>query len=132
MKNLKNQKGTSLITAILVVLILIVGAVLFKLIINSNSIENKVLSEYNFQETLQEYAKLEGKSDNLAYVIYAMMYHSLSDYAFNYFTNGNLEFNEQFSSIYGKTIKDLKKEGKELMEENNVDVDNFKYYLNNL
>lgn len=132
MKNLKKSKGIALIDVILLLFIFIIGAILFKAIINGNSIENTKLSEKNFQETLDEYSKSENKSDNLAYVLYALMYNSVSDLTFNFFTNGSSNIKYPFSSAYGKTINELKKEGKELMKRNNVNVEDFKHYLDNL
>ena len=43
--------------------------------------------------------------------------------------SNNFEFDDQLTIIYGKTINELKKEGKELMEKNDVQIETFKIYL---
>ena len=128
-KLLINQKGITLINVILILLIFIIGAILFKIIINGNSIENITLSKDNFQGTLKEYANneysnTEGASDDLAYVMYAIFNYSMIDSMSN-----NFEFDDQLTIIYGKTINELKKEGKELMKKNDVQIETFKIYL---
>lgn len=132
MKNLKNQNGIALINLVLILLILIIGAILFKAIMNGNSIENVKLSKDNYLETLKEYANNEysstkGSSDDLAYVMYAILNYSMIDSLSNSF-----EFDDQLTIIYGKTINELKKEGKDLMKKNDVDIETFKIYLRSI
>ena len=56
--------------------------------------------------------------------MYAIFNYSMIDSMSN-----NFEFDDQLTIIYGKTINELKKEGKELMEKNDVQIETFKIYL---
>lgn len=132
MKNqMKNQKGITLIALIIIIAIVVAGIIFF---ISRNSTENIVLNKENFKEINEEYAEKNKNNDNVYYVVYAEMYYLIKD-GFTSglseaFTSGTVSEDTIYKNIYGKTIKELKKEGKKLMEENNVTVEEFKKNLN--
>jgi len=121
----KNQKGLALIYLIIIVLVIIIVAVLAKNVIGNIYIENVTLTKENIEETLEKYSEMKKDTDDLAYVGYALAYHTTIGYMSNIFNFGASE-DVIYANIYGKSINDLKKEGKELMEDNNVTLDDFK------
>lgn len=128
----KRKQNDTTATTVICIIIAVVSLTLFIILIKNTSIENTKLTKDNFKETLKEYANTEyssteGPSDDLAYVMYAIL-----NYSIIYYISNNYEFDDQLTVIYGKTINELKKEGKKLMEKKDVQIENFKIYLRSI
>lgn len=135
---MKNQKGISLIVLLVLIIIVLTGILVFKFLSNkkavtgststksTTNIEDIVLNKDNAQETIDKYGKLKEGTDELVYVTYAMM-----NYMFSANTSKSATTNvDAYQKIYGKTLKELKEEGKQLMKKNNVTVEEFKKNMN--
>ena len=112
----KNQKGISLIILILIIVI-IIGVI--TTISGSNSIENISLTKDNYKEIMNKYKEQKEYTNEIYYVAFACMYHS---YTIDLYITMHPETKDlgSFANIAGKTIKDLKKEGKLLMKVYNM------------
>ena len=128
---MKKQKGISLISIIIIVAIVVAGVIFIQ---NKNSVENIELNKENFNEINEKYFEKNKNNDDIYYVIYAEMYYMFKD-GFTtglgeIFTTGNVSEDAAYKSIYGKTMKELKKEGQDLMKENNITVEEYKKQVN--
>lgn len=104
------------------VLIIAIGCLFFGN--NEEVIKNKVLTADNYEKVMSEWKEVLGENDKdeVYYFTYSNMYYLISDGVSSMFnTNTN-----QNSKIYGKTIKQLIKEGKKLMEEHEITIEEFK------
>lgn len=128
---MKNQKGISLISIIIIIAIIVVGIIFLKNITKSSYLENITLTKDNFEETMNNYSKLKKDTDDIVYVGYAVMYYTTRDYISNAFNSEATE-EDAYVNVYGKTIKELKNEGKSLMKKNNITPAQFKNNLQNI
>lgn len=97
--------------------------------------EDKILTADNFKTLSEEYSNNNKNSDNLYYFSYAYLYYIAKDgisSAFNTSLTEEEKETNMYSRIYGKTINQLISEGKQLMLENNVTIDDYKKSLNSL
>lgn len=124
----KRKQNDTTATTVICIIIAVVSLTLFIILIKNNSIENIILTKDNLQETMDNYSKMKKDSDDIVYVVYALLYYTTIDYMYNIFNLDAAEENA-YMRVYGKTIKELKNEGKSLMEENNVTVKQFKESL---
>lgn len=98
-------------------------------------IEDKTLTADNYETLSKEYANNNKNTDNVYYFSYACLYYISKDglsSAFNTSLSDKEKESTMYSKIYGKTIKQLISEGKQLMLDNNVTIDNYKKSLNDL
>ncbi len=116
-KTEKKSKSSKII--VIIIAIVIIVAIVFAIIFFTDFKRTK-LTEDNFEEVSDQIEeKLD--EDELAYFTYSVMYHMFND--------GLSDLNDEnaaYKNIYGKTIKELIDEGKDLMEEHDVTVDEFK------
>lgn len=96
----------------------------------SKSIKNETITAENYKEIMD---KIEGKleqDEDYYYLSYACFYYVMQDGFANILT---LENNEgvMYQRIYGKTVKQLINEGKQLMKDNNVTIESYKENLKN-
>lgn len=86
-------------------------------------LENKKLTKDDIEETIKEYCDKKGEdSDEVYYLTYEYM-----RYAFS-----NLLVEDPYSEMYGMTIKQLIRDGKRHMKEENITVEEFKKSLKDL
>lgn len=128
---------------VIAIVIIIIIAILAILMLNSDSFKqgfmegfnssvlNEVLTEENYNEITSEVADELGDSDDLYYLTYATIYHMAEDGISAVFSEDSEEESAMYENIYGKTSKELIEEGKALMEENNMTVEEYKNNLAN-
>ena len=132
----KNKKGLVALIIIVVIAVVIGG---FFVLENKGIIKigrkakvlNETITAENFDELTKSIAEELGKSDELYYFAYAGMYYMMTDGMSSAFS-GNEDENAMYVNIYGKTAENLIEEGRQLMEENNVSLDEFKENIENL
>ena len=122
--DLKNHNGETSTGFLLIILIIaiIVTIVYFT---GGSSIDNTVVSEDNYETISTEVAEKYGDSDETYYFSYACSYYIISDG----FTTEYLSTQDEsllYQNIYGKTVGELIENGKDLMEENDITVDEWK------
>lgn len=137
----KSSKGLIVfIVVIVVIALIIVGYFLLKnnniIATGGNSTQissklNEKITAENYEELTKEIAQELGDTDNLYYFSYATTYYIMKDGMASAFSESKDE-SAMYANIYGKTAKDLIKEGKELMQENDVTIDEFKENLKKL
>lgn len=135
----KQEKGKVsvvliVVIAVIVILLICMGAFIF-ISRNSaepssagvsNDIRNEVITAENFDEMTDKIDKeFDQDGDDIYYISYSVMYYmmqdSISAAARNEDTEGDI-----YTSIYGKTVQTLIDEGKSLMEENEVSLEQYK------
>ncbi len=124
-KNLKNQKGITLVKLGIVIIIAILVIAFIGRLIKIASIENTKLTKDNYQTIMDDYSKLKKDTDDIIYAGYAIMYYTVQDSMSNIF-NSNATEDDAYAQVYGKTLNKLKDEGKSLMKENNITPKEFK------
>lgn len=137
----KSSKGLMVFIVIIIIVALGVGA--YFLLTNKDTLTaggnntqtasklNERITAENYEELTESIAQELGDSDNLYYFTYATTYYIAKDGISSAFS-GSEDESAIYVNIYGKTAKDLIKEGKELMQENDVTIDEFKSNLENL
>lgn len=85
-------------------------------------IENKELTSENFEEIIKEYTEDKGDSDEVWYLMYECLRYTLQ----------NTMSSEPYEKMYGMTINELIKEGKEDMEAEETTVEEFKNSIQEL
>ena len=69
--------------------------------------------------------------EEIYYLSYAVMYYIMTD-GMEAALSGSEDESEMYVNIYGKTVQQLIDEGKQLMEENNVSLDEYKQKIKDL
>ena len=139
----KQEKGKVsavliIVISVIVVLLICIGAFIFLSKNNaepsnagvSNDIRNEVITAENFDEMTDKIDReFDQDGDDIYYISYSVMYYmmqdSISAAARNEDTEGDI-----YTSIYGKTVQTLIDEGKTLMEENEVSLEQYKQSIN--
>jgi len=139
----ENKSNKGLIVFIVIVIIVVLGIGGYFLLKNKDTIPtggnntqtssklNETITAENYEKLTEEIAQELGDTDNLYYFSYATTYYIAKDGMSAAFS-GNEDESAMYANIYGKTANDLIKEGKELMEENDVTIDEFKENLKKL
>ena len=120
MKRLKNCQGI-LITIVVIILCVIL---IFKNINNSNmsnTMLNTVVTADNYKTIVNMFNE---NRDELYYFICACLYYSFTER----FSTGQDE-NNAMKKIYGKTVQQLIDEGKQIMKDNKITVEQYKKQL---
>ncbi|MCI9246698.1 MAG: hypothetical protein HFJ30_06215 [Clostridia bacterium] len=125
-----NKKTLMIAVAVIVAIVVIVGACVL-LSSGKSSLKKEVVSQENYETILDEVGKKFGESDETYYYTYACIYHT----AKAGFTDEYLQSKDEsmlYKDITGKTVQQLIDEGKQLMEENNVTIEEYKQTLTEL
>ena len=98
----------------------------------SKSIKNEVITAENYEKLMNQ-AEQEFTEDDeeIYYLSYAVMYYIMTD-GMEAALSGSEDESEMYVNIYGKTVQQLIDEGKKLMEENNVSLDEYKQKIKDL
>lgn len=121
--NTGKGKNTKLYAIIAVVVVAVIAVVLF-FVFSGSGVKGETITADNYQEILTRVQE-EIKDDDLYYVSFAIGYHSMKDYM-EASLSGEADENAMYKNIYGKTVQQLIDEGKQLMEENNLTIDQIK------
>lgn len=124
MRKLRNCQGVSLIILIIIVAIILCAILIFKSM-NSTSINS---SKLNTIVTADNYITIGNmfneNQDELYYFTYACLYYSFTERL----TTG-IDEATAMQKIYGKTVQQLVDEGKQLMKDNNITIEQYKKQL---
>lgn len=138
----KSKKNLYIIIGLIIV-ILGIGAVI---ILNFNSsdksvdtgnsifyksIKNEVITAENYDEIMDKIGQEVTSEEELYYLSYSLMYYITKDGLATAFTNPDDE-SAMYVNIYGKTAKQLIEEGKQLMQDNNMTIEEYKQQLEKL
>ena len=98
----------------------------------SKSIRNEIVTAENYEELMNK-AEQEFSADDeeIYYLSYSIMYYIMTD-GMQAAMAGSEDESEMYVNIYGKTVQQLIDEGKQLMEENNVSLDEYKQKIKDL
>lgn len=135
MKKLKNCQGVSLIILIIIVAIILCVILIFKNMNSSNSDNSGSNSSTSINSnklntivTADNYNTIGNmfneNQDELYYFTYACLYYSFTERL----TTG-IDEATAMQKIYGKTVQQLVDEGKQLMKDNNITVEQYKKQL---
>lgn len=98
----------------------------------SKSIRNEIVTAENYEELMNK-AEQEFSADDegIYYLSYSVMYYIMTD-GMQAAMAGSEDESEMYVNIYGKTVQQLIDEGKQLMEENDISLDEYKSKINDL
>ncbi len=127
----KSKKIIYIIIAVVLVIILAVGG--FFLISNGkgSKIREEVITAENYEKVTENLEKQLGEADEVYYYAYACMYYMMKD-GFSEEYMSTQDESIMYKNIYNKTVQQLMDEGKKLMEENDVTVEQWKEQVENL
>lgn len=135
------KSNTLLYVIILIIVIVLLGLGIYFVLdhesINTNggifskSIKEETITEENYQEMMDKIEEEMKDDEELYYLSYSMMYYMIQDGVSSAFTNPDDE-NAMYVNIYGKTVQELIDEGKQLMKDNGVTIEEYKQGLENL
>lgn len=96
--------------------------------------ENKTLTSENAEALLKDYSDKNKDTDDFYYFSYAVLYNAFKNgiVSMSNTNSTNTDDSVYYKNIYGKTIKELIEEGKTLMKQNNVTVEQYKKSLEDL
>lgn len=97
----------------------------------SKSIKNEVITAENYDEIMDKIGQEVTSEEELYYLSYSLMYYITKDGLAVAFTNPDDE-SAMYVNIYGKTAKQLIEEGKQLMQDNNMTIEEYKQQLETL
>ena len=98
----------------------------------SKSIKNEVITAENYEKLMnQAEQEFTEEDEEIYYLSYAVMYYIMTD-GMEAALSGSEDESEMYVNIYGKTVQQLIDEGKQLMEENNVSLDEYKQKIKDL
>lgn len=142
MANHAERRSNSLIYVIIVIIIVALLALGVYFILNhkaintdggifSKSIKEETITAENYDEIMDKIEEKMRDDEELYYLSYSIMYYMLQDGISSAFT---LDSNESamYTNIYGKTVKQLIDEGKKLMQDNGVTLEEYKQGLEGL
>lgn len=138
-ENLPKQPKKGMYIIISIITAIIVGAGVYFWITNqkkeempiSNSVRNETFRADNYEQ-LMERAEQELVNDNdIYYLTYSMMYYIVKDGMTAAFSDNGTEA-DMYINIYGKKVSQLIEEGKQLMKENNMTIEDYKKELDNM
>lgn len=123
MKKLKNCRGISLIVLIIIVAIILCVTLFFYK--KSNNLDVVVTAD-NYESIKDIFT--EKQEDELYYFYYACLYYGMK----NIFTKEYISTQDEnilYQEIHGKTVQQLVDEGKQLMKDNNITLEEYKQQL---
>ncbi len=127
----KKQSKSWLIVLIVIILVVVIGVALYFTFTNINGgIRKETFSEENYQELMNRIGEELKDSDDLYYISYSAIYYMTKD-GLSSALAGNNDEKEMYKSFFGKTVQDMINEGKNLMKENNVSIDEYKKQIEN-
>lgn len=130
------KSNTGLYVAIVIVAIILLSAGIYYIVrkdskdtggsIFAKSLKDETITAENYQDIMDRIEKEFNKDDEEVYYLsYSMLYYITKDGIASAFTN-SVDESAMYVNIYGKTVKQLINEGKKLMRDNNVTLEQYK------
>ena len=127
----KKQSKKWLNALVVIILVVVIGVALYFIFTNINGgIRKETFTEENYQELMNRIGEELKDTDDLYYISYSAIYYMAKDGLSSAFT-GNNDEKEMYKSFFGKTVQDMINEGKNLMQENNISIDEYKKQIEN-
>ena len=123
MENQETKSKKGLVIAIVVVLVVALGVGGYFIFRNSFGIRGEKFTAENIDELMDRVSTELKDSDDMYYLSYSMMYYMMRDGLSSALTGDE---DAMYKNIYGKTENKLISEGKDLMKENNITLDQYK------
>lgn len=98
--------------------------------ITPKSYKNTVITKENYEEVMNKANDKLKDKDEQYYLIYSVFYHIAEDGFSNLIALGQDE-DLMYKNVYGKTVGELITEGKKMMKEKNITVEEYKNSLEN-
>lgn len=141
-KTENRNKSTAFYIILTIVIIAILSVAIYFIVnqsatstsggISTKSIKNETITAENYEEMMNKIdAEFNENDEELYYLTYSMMYYMVQDGLSSALTNST-DDSAMYTSIYGKTVQQLIDEGKTLMKENNVILEQYKESINEL
>jgi hypothetical protein len=141
-KTENRNKSTAFYIILTIVIIAILSVAIYFIVnqsatstsggISTKSIKNETITAENYEEMMNKIdAEFNENDEELYYLTYSMMYYMVQDGLSSALTNST-DDSAMYTSIYGKTVQQLIDEGKTLMKENNVTLEQYKESINEL
>ena len=129
----KNKKIIYIVVA--VVLLIVIGVGIYFVVGNKDAkiskLREETITAENYEDVTNKLEAELGEADEVYYYAYACMYYMMTDGLSEEYMNSQDE-SIIYKNIYNKTVQQLMDEGKKLMEENDVSVEQFKQQVENL
>lgn len=100
----------------------------------SKSIKNEVVTAENYKELSERIGPELNNEDEAYQFVYACMYYVIQDgmsVTFDFSLTDEQKETKSYERVYGKTVKQLIDEGKQLMKDNDMTVEKFKQSMEN-
>lgn len=98
---------------------------------NTKSIKNEIITAENYEELMNKIEKELANDEELYYLSYSSMYYIMQD-GLASALSGSEDDTAMYTRIYGKTVQQLVDEGKQLMKDNGITIEEFKTNLEEL
>ena len=127
----KKTKVVIIVFFIILVTIVVGGFFLIKKGIFLSNIRKETITAENYEEIFNRISEELKDTDDIYYLSYSVMYYMMKDGIASKL-NGNEDENAMYVNIYEKTVQQLIDEGKQLMIDNNVSIEEFKENIKDL
>ena len=127
----KKTKVVIIVFLIILVTIVVGGFFLIKKGIFLSNIRKETITAENYEEIFNRISEELKDTDDIYYLSYSVMYYMMKD-GISSTLNGNEDENAMYVNIYEKTVQQLIDEGKQLMIDNNVSIEEFKENIKDL
>lgn len=127
----KKTKVVIIVFFIILVTIVVGGFFLIKKGIFLSNIRKETITAENYEEIFNRISEELKDTDDIYYLSYSVMYYMMKD-GISSTLNGNEDENAMYVNIYEKTVQQLIDEGKQLMIDNNVSIEEFKENIKDL
>ena len=125
MENQETKSKKGLYAVLIIILIVVIGVGGYFLIKNMSGIKGETFTAENYDELMDRISEELNNTDDIYYLSYSMMYYIMRD-GFTSALSGSEDESVMYANIYGKTVQQLIDEGKQLMEDNNITLDQYK------
>lgn len=137
-KKLKHTGLYIVLSLFVIALAILIGIILAlqaqgKLNINSpwDNYKNKTITAENYENIMNEVEEKMKDNDELYYLTYSTLYYIMQDGLSEAFSSSEYDEEAMYKRIYGKTVQQLIDEGKQLMQDNGITLEEYKQQLNN-
>lgn len=140
-KNQNEKNNTLLYVIIVFIIIALLGVGAYFVLnhetantnggISSKSIREETLTAENYEEMMDKIEKEMKEDEELYYLGYSITYYMVQD-GLASALKGNSDESAMYVNIYGKTVKQLIDEGKQLMKDNDMTIEKFKQEIENM
>ena len=127
---MKRETGKAILYILLVILLIAVAGLTVFYVLEEDSIKSQVITAENMDKVIEKMEQKAKKDEELYYASYAMMYHIMQ----NGITNQGETVKDKniiYKNVYGKTVKVLIEEGKQIMQDNDITLEAFKSSMQN-